>query len=58
MSKKKLANFLKLGMFFAFGVSVFLQVTDNPKDLKTNATEFESFCLWYSFFSKSLINLN
>ena len=34
MSKKMLANFLKLGMFFVFGVSAFLQVTENQKDFK------------------------
>ena len=34
MSQIKLANFLKLDMFFVFGVSAFLQVTENPKDFK------------------------
>ena len=34
MSQKKLANLLKLGMFFVFGVSAFLQVTKNPKYFK------------------------
>ena len=54
----KAGQYLETWYVFRFWVAVFLQVTDNPKDLKTNATEFESFCLWYSFFSKSLINLN
>ena len=39
MSKKKLANFLKLGMFFAFGVSAFLQVTENQKDFKPEKSQ-------------------
>ena len=34
MSQIKLANFLKLGMFFVFGVSAFLQVNENQKDFK------------------------
>ena len=34
MSQKNLANFLKLVMFFVFGVSAFLQVTENQKDFK------------------------